>query len=120
MMEMDVIGRVLFVLPSQERCGVPVQFTMNVTESIWIQPRTGFIFHSVELVGSTDSRFEVAVPLGIEAGVTLPNNYDLAQLGLYASFEFPELIQSFGGNVISAEAWKITMGSQLYLGDPFP
>ena len=92
------------------QAGVPVDVAFQIVDFFWAGLGTGFGLLSFEDAGDT-----IFVPLGLEAGGTIPGDRGpMADIG--AGFQFPLFVQSGGGDAIVTEIWQFGIDAKVYIG----
>ena len=81
---------------------VPVAFSFSLTDAVFAGFRTGIFFAAME---------EIAINLGIQAGVTIVGDLDLT-----GSLNFPRFLWTGPGDEVSFRGYQLIAGINAYLG----
>jgi hypothetical protein len=98
-----------YPLPTRSSSGVPLVFTVNADEHIYMGLRTGLSIYDLQ-----DPSETTAMPIGFHFGGTVgPGGKPLADLTV--RFEWPFFVTSASDETVITDIWQVTMAASFYI-----
>ncbi|MFO0675031.1 MAG: hypothetical protein U0169_00715 [Polyangiaceae bacterium] len=90
---------------------IPLQYSHNITEEIYVGARTGFIIGDFSAASAT-----MAIPLGIVGAYTIPASTGGPLLDVGPSFTFDTFFTPGGAKAVTPDFWTLSLAGTFYLG----